>query len=704
MTKKKWYKNQKIIIPLFLIFALLIIVGSSYALWQITLQQTGSNIITTGCFKIEFIDKNPINLGNGVHPITDEEGKTLTPYEFTLTNVCTSEATYFINLETVSDGEKILNEKYVKASLMEGEKEIFLNTLKDTYINTEKVLVEASQAFKLAKGRLQENESKTYYLRLWLDSETPAIDEVMNATYQGKITINLSYVPLADENRMMSPRTDENDIYAPFADTNKIVFQTENTPIEGIEPTDISINQTGGVLAYVDRSNADNIVTYIKADGLILFPEDSELLFNNFQNLTEIEGLENVNTYYTTNMASMFRECVSLESLDLSYFDTSNVEIMYRMFNGMSSLQSLNINNFDTSNVENMAEMFSGSNALTSLDLRHFNMSKVTDLSGMFLECGSLVNLNLSGWDVSNVYAGTDIFGYLICLVNLDISNWIVSSSSVIDFFNTDTCGELKYLNASGWHWKKFGAEYCRLDFTLDAGSSFETLDISNWKVEDKNPESSLRVPYSSARNLIVRNWVFKENIDELQGMFESQLYESIDLSGWDTSKMTNMDRMFYECSNLESLDLSDFDTSKVTSMADMFDGCSSLTNLDLSNFNTSNVDDMSSMFERCSSLTNLNVSNFNTRNVVIMERMFSDCISLTSLDLSSFDITNATNLVGMFSNDNLLENIIYSNKFTYTNNIAIDMMYDNCPANKPTDSSWNGIFDEEPGGASSKY
>ena len=118
MKKKKWYKNQKIIILLFVVLSILTIIAASYALQQITLQQTGTNIITTGCFKIEFTDKNPINLGNNVHPITDEEGRTLTPYEFTLTNVCTSEATYFINLETVSTDEKILNEKYVKASLI----------------------------------------------------------------------------------------------------------------------------------------------------------------------------------------------------------------------------------------------------------------------------------------------------------------------------------------------------------------------------------------------------------------------------------------------------------------------------------------------------------------------------------------------------------------------------------------------------------
>jgi surface protein len=49
----------------------------------------------------------------------------------------------------------------------------------------------------------------------------------------------------------------------------------------------------------------------------------------------------------------------------------------------------------------------------------------------------------------------------------------------------------------------------------------------------------------------------------------------SLDLSGFDTSSVTDMRSMFYGCSSLSSLDLSCFDTSSVTNMMCMFDGCS---------------------------------------------------------------------------------------------------------------------------------
>ncbi|MBF1069741.1 MAG: BspA family leucine-rich repeat surface protein, partial [Prevotellaceae bacterium] len=45
---------------------------------------------------------------------------------------------------------------------------------------------------------------------------------------------------------------------------------------------------------------------------------------------------------------------------------------------------------------------------------------------------------------------------------------------------------------------------------------------------------------------------------------------------------------MFRLCQSLTALDLSNFDTSKVTDMMGMFEGCESLTALDLSNFKTS--------------------------------------------------------------------------------------------------------------------
>ena len=68
--------------------------------------------------------------------------------------------------------------------------------------------------------------------------------------------------------------------------------------------------------------------------------------------------------------------------------------------------------------------------------------------------------------------------------------------------------------------------------------------------------------------------------------LFSSSMYE-IKLSNLDTSNVTNMSHMFYQCNNLEELDLSEFDTSNVTDMSYMFYDCTVLEELDVSNFDT---------------------------------------------------------------------------------------------------------------------
>ena len=53
---------------------------------------------------------------------------------------------------------------------------------------------------------------------------------------------------------------------------------------------------------------------------------------------------------------------------------------------------------------------------------------------------------------------------------------------------------------------------------------------------------------------------------------------------------MTDASEFFSGCSNLKSVDLRGFDTSRVKNMRSMFYACSSLSSLDLSHFDTSNI------------------------------------------------------------------------------------------------------------------
>lgn len=145
----------------------------------------------------------------------------------------------------------------------------------------------------------------------------------------------------------------------------------------------------------------------------------------------------------------------------------------------------------------------------------------------------------------------------------------------------------------------------------------------------------------------------------------------SLNLSNFDTSKVTNMSYMFFNTSSLTLLNLSNFDTSQVMNMDSIFRGMTNLTTIDLSNFDTSRVTDMSSMFSDMHNLTTLNLSNFNTSKVMYMNRMFSDMHNLTNLNISNFDTSQVTNMRDMFSN---IRNLITLNLSNFNTSRVTDM------------------------------
>ena len=142
-----------------------------------------------------------------------------------------------------------------------------------------------------------------------------------------------------------------------------------------------------------------------------------------------------------------------------------------------------------------------------------------------------------------------------------------------------------------------------------------------------------------------VCTYINNKPIVSMSYMFGGSKATTLDVSNFDTSKVTYMNGMFSN-SQATTLDVSNFDTSNVTDMSNMFDG-SKATTLDLSNFDTSNVTDMSSMFHS-SQVTTLDVSNFNTSNVTDMDSMFYYS-QATTLDLSNFDTSKVTNMKYMF-------------------------------------------------------
>ncbi len=121
-----------------------------------------------------------------------------------------------------------------------------------------------------------------------------------------------------------------------------------------------------------------------------------------------------------------------------------------------------------------------------------------------------------------------------------------------------------------------------------------------------------------------------------------TKLFSIKGMSYLNTSQVTDMRWMFYNCSNLKSLNLCHFDTSKVDYMARMFSGCSSLTTLDLSSFDTSLVDEMGNMFSECSILETIYVgSGWDTEGVISSSGMFYHCTNLVGGQGTEYNYTH---------------------------------------------------------------
>ena len=159
-----------------------LVVGISYAYWKTTYVATNINKINSSCFSMELTNEKNNIVIESTYPITDEKGKTLTPYSFTITNTCDLFASYTINLEMLEG--TTLNSKYIKTMI---NSEAIANLAS---LPTKDVTVEGGiESRELFKGSLGAGDSVDYTFRLWMDYDTPLTEESMNKNFQSKITV-----------------------------------------------------------------------------------------------------------------------------------------------------------------------------------------------------------------------------------------------------------------------------------------------------------------------------------------------------------------------------------------------------------------------------------------------------------------------------------------------------------------------------------
>ena len=147
------------------------------------------------------------------------------------------------------------------------------------------------------------------------------------------------------------------------------------------------------------------------------------------------------------------------------------------------------------------------------------------------------------------------------------------------------------------------------------------------------------------------------QNVTDMSYMFWDNVAEgpNLDLSSFDTRKVTNMKGMFNTCHFDDTWNLTSFNTQNVTTMEGMFER-SLGGHLDLKNFDTQNVTNMANMF-RSTDVTGTDFSNFNTEKVTTTKGMFADGRS-TQLDFSNHQFPHVTTMAGMFANNHDLQQL----------------------------------------------
>ena len=351
---------------------------------------------------------------------------------------------------------------------------------------------------------------------------------------------------------------------------------------------------------------------------------------NWFHNVSQIDGLEYLNTEDVTDMSSMFYAYGMLSSLNLSGLSTHNVTNMGSMFAGCSGLTTLDLSNFDTHNVTNMGSMFAGCSGLTTLDLSNFNTCNVSDMSNMFASCENLKSIDLSDFNTEKVTYMDYMFSGCSSLESLDLSNFDVRN--VCDFRTLlDGCTNLKYLDLSGF----------------DTNPSSFCYDFSGF----------ISFDYCNNLTTLILNRV---SISGFEGI-PFQNISSLKVIKLNQAQLpANMSEKFKGLVNLTSIEMNDIDASNVEDMSSAFEGCTSLQSIDFSSSDFSKLKKMSSAFKGCTGLQSVVMPNSSV--LTDLSSAFEGCTRLQTVDLSSCNLSKITNTTNMFSGCRRLQTI-YSNQ-----------------------------------------
>jgi len=359
--------------------------------------------------------------------------------------------------------------------------------------------------------------------------------------------------------------------------------------------------------------------------------------------------LSHFNTSAVTDMHGMFDSCFNIIKLDLSGWDVSNITDMSYMFEDCYDLRSIDVSGWDITNVTNYSKMFDSCTSLRELiigDVSEDIYNKWCEIVSSFGITTDLVKYNrneIQDYDLEfyyymfvNTTAHIPIYPIYIndveYQVNLNNSLWIEKNIMRYRLKLSD----IGINNVS---------EITSFDICYSSSSSrcYKTTKIPVYDVSlgcitcgDISTELACSLDYSKSTKLDINdiniNCVYDYNINNVTSVTLSTSMETVDISDLQIPKLTSLSSFTYNCRNIVSLDMSGWDVSKVTNTDQTFYGMYSLRTLNVSGLvypsSMSQINSYKNMFYGCG-VTSLILGN------VTQEQYNWWCSRLTEANIS---------------------------------------------------------------------
>ena len=485
---------------------------------------------------------------------------------------------------------------------------------------------------------------------------------------------------------------------------------------------------SNGLLGYViDSATAGlyDIIVYAPEDLAIYTSEIAKFMFSvdttndndRFVNCKEIKNLNYLNTNHSTDFDCMFIGMRSLQSLDLSGFDTSNVTTMMNTFQDLRSIKTLDLSSFNVENVETMYSMFEdcrnleriifsdfntrnltraermfyNDEKLTALDLSTFNTTNVINMSSMFYNCKAMMNLDLSSFNTSNVTTMTSMFYGMEALTTLNVLSFDTRNLTAAGYNNM--FNGLKNIEELNLYSFSSNLSYINPQRMFYNDEKLKTIYVSNnfpavrSYATDMFYNCQVLVGGSGTR------WADQSGVNQINGTFAlidtptTPGYFTLfnftltrDWTGDNTSQYIGVapNISTYTKNNIEEITFVKYpettpsnanyswnlpgskglkgyiyDNNKIMIYAPIVADIYAATNSDALFSSLSGNDKVFKNVKRINNLTYLNTS-----KVEKMTNMFKDMQSLESLDLSNFNTASVSEIESMFRNCYAIQNL----------------------------------------------